>query len=92
MSLLRGMLIRVGLGALPLLIVIMLCCLMMGWPGRTLSPSELGGSQPELTAQAAVVPPSERLTLPTGAQNDAPPPIAKFESQHIQHAQIHVPD
>lgn len=87
MPFLRGLLIRMGLGALPLLIVIFLCCLMMGFPGRVLKP----GTLVPPPAQAAVVPPAERLTLPTGAQNDAPPPIAKFESQHIQHARIHVP-
>jgi hypothetical protein len=88
MPFLRGLLIRVGLGALPLLIVIFLCCLMMGVPGRLQSQGTLAPPP----AQAAVVPPAERLTLPTGAQNDAPPPIAKFESLHIRHAHIHVPD
>jgi hypothetical protein len=87
MPFLRGLLIRVGLGAMPLLIVIFLCCLMMGFPGRVLSHKTLVPPP----AQAAVVPPSERLTLPKGAQNDTPPPIAKFENQHIQHAHIHVP-
>jgi len=87
MPFLRGLLIRLGLGALPLLVVIFLCCLMMGWPGRMQNQHPLVPPP----AQAAVVPPAERLTLPTGAQNDEPAPIAKFETQHIEHAHVHVP-
>ena len=88
MAFLRGLLFRVGLGALPLLVVILLCCLMMGWPLRNQSPSE-PIRPPGLTAQAAVVPPSERVTLP--AETNEPPAIAKFQSQHIEHAKIRVP-
>jgi hypothetical protein len=88
MAFLRGLLFRLGLGALPLLVVILLCCLMMGWPLRNHS---LNGPirPPGLTAQAAVVPPSERVTLP--AETNEPPAIAKFQSLHIEHAVVHVP-
>lgn len=89
MPFLRGLLLRVGLGALPLLVVILLCCLMMGWPLRNQSFNVPLTRQPELTAQAAVVPPSERVALP--AETNEPPAIAKFQSQHIEHAVIRVP-
>ena len=93
MLFLRGLLFRLGLGALPLVVVILLCCLMMGWPGRARNQEASSiAAQPELTAQAAVVPPAERVTFPNGAQSDAPPAIAKFQTQHILHALVRVPN
>jgi hypothetical protein len=64
---------------------------MMGWPGRN-PQTGLLPPQPELAAQAAVVPPAERVTLPTGAQNNDEPAMAGFQRQHIEHAQVHVPN
>jgi hypothetical protein len=92
MPFLRGLVVRVGLGALPLIAVILLCCLMMGWPGRARGPNTLLPPQSELAAQAAVVPPSERLALPNAAQNNDTTPMAHFQSHHIEHAHIHVPN
>ena len=89
MPFLRGLLFRVGLGALPLVVVILLCCLMMGWPLRNQQSNSPLIRPPGLTAQAAVVPPSERVALPP--QTNEPPAIAKFQSQHIEHAAVHVP-
>lgn len=89
MPFLRGLLFRVGLGTLPLLVVILLCFLMMGWPLRNQQSNATLIRPPGLAAQAAIVPPSERVALP--AQTDEPPAIAKFQSQHIEHAIIRVP-
>ncbi len=77
---------RVGLSALPLVVVLLLCCLMTGWLGRN-----QGQTPPaELTAHAAEVPAAERLTFPEAPKNQQVA-VAQFQSQHILHAHIHVP-
>ena len=86
MPFLRGLVVRVGLAALPLVVVLLLCFLMTGWLGRNPGPTPPA----ELTAHAAEVPAAERLTRPEVPKNQQVA-VAQFQSQHILHARIHVP-
>jgi hypothetical protein len=83
--------------------VILLCCLMMGWASRNLWHSATAAIVPSeppadvLAAQAATLPAEVKMNeakANAAAAQQAPAPAtaqAAFERLHISHARINVP-
>jgi hypothetical protein len=94
----RGLIVRCGLTVLPLGMVILLCYLMMGWPGRAQSQDRILTAPSALSAQAATVNSHTEAALSHANMHPLPPQpehntsLAAFERLHITHSRVHVPD
>lgn len=87
------LIIRSSLSAMPLLIVIALCTLMMGWPGKAPQSSQTAANS-GLAAQAALIPTASIQRADARPMHSALADAsaeAAFERLHITHANIHVP-
>jgi len=75
--------------ALPLVMVISLCCLMFGLRGKRFQPIA-SLPQPHLVVQSALIPTAE-AAIP---EHPAPSTrkLAAFERLHVFHARLNVPD
>lgn len=85
--------VRCSFTVLPLTLVILLCCLMMGFRGKpTTTWKASAPSAASLPIQSALVPAAEAAIPPAtpGIENRSKG-LAAFERLHITHAHLNVP-
>lgn len=80
--------VRSGLTVLPLAMVILLCCLMMGFRGKA-PQFKASFPAPPSAVQAALAPPAEAAVRSEVSRASAS--LAAFERLHITHARLNVP-
>lgn len=98
-AILRGIMVRCGLTALPLGFVILLCCIMFGGLGRAKEHNSALMPPPEVSARISVAhaPREEDAEKPMRSHREkagrkSSIQLAAFERMNIVHARINVPN